>query len=125
MNTKLMKFLKSFHCALQGIPAAFNGQRNIKIQFFIGIIAIVLSVCLKVTKTEFIIIVFISFLVIILEMINTAIEDIVDIISNNEIHDRYGTIKDILAGAVLLASVLSVIIGFMIFLPHVIALLGR
>jgi undecaprenol kinase len=125
MKNKLLKFINSFHCALQGIPAAFNGQRNIKIQSFIGILALALSIYLRISRIEFILIIFISFLVIILEMINTAIEDIVDIISNNEIHKKYGTIKDILAGAVLMSSILSVIIGAMVFIPRLLALFGR
>jgi diacylglycerol kinase len=58
-------------------------------------------------------------------MINTAIEDIVDIISNNEIHKKYGIIKDVLAGAVLLASILSLIIGAVIFIPRILAMFDK
>lgn len=106
--------VKSFINAANGVYYGLLGQRNIKIQLIIGILAIVFSILLKITKIEFIIIITISFLVIILEILNTGIEKLIDFIYpyyNLEI----GKIKDIFAGIVLLGAILSTIIGFLIF----------
>lgn len=86
----------------------------------IGLAVILLAYLLNIKKHELIIVVFICFFVIILEMINTSIERTIDAISNGETKRKYGVAKDILAGAVLMATILSVIAGLLIFIPYII-----
>jgi undecaprenol kinase len=111
------EFIKSFGYAIKGIVAAYPGQRNIKVQTVAAIVAIGLGLYLQIEKIELIIVMMLSFLVILLEMINTAIEGIVDEISL-ERKASLGRIKDIAAGAVLVAATLSVIVGSIIFFPY-------
>ena len=111
------EFIKSFGYAIKGIVAAYPGQRNIKVQTVAAMVAIGLGLYLQIEKIELIIVMMLSFLVILLEMINTAIEGIVDEISL-ERKASLGRIKDIAAGAVLVAATLSVIVGSIIFFPY-------
>ena len=120
----MRSFLKSFYYAFHGIYYGFLNQRNIKIQALIGLFIIIWSFLIKISSLEFIIILFISFFVIILELINTAIEKLIDKISS-EYNKKYGIIKDIMAGAVLLSAVLSVIIGIIILYKPSIAFIQQ
>lgn len=113
----LINTAKSFQFAFRGIPKAYRGQRNIKIQSFFAVFAFLLSYLLRVSTIEFLILLIIIFLVIILEIINTSVERVCDLISkdyNKDIKD----IKDMTAGAVLLSAILSVIVGILIFSPY-------
>lgn len=114
------KFLHSFYYAFQGIKSAFD-ERNFKIQFIIGIIVIVFGYFLNLSHTEWLIIIICSFLVLSLEMINTAIEKLSDSVTK-EINPLIKEAKDIAAGAVLLFSIASAIIGLVIFIPKIFAL---
>ncbi|MFH1720734.1 MAG: diacylglycerol kinase family protein [Patescibacteria group bacterium] len=120
MRNKLKEFANSFKHAFNGIFHSFHEQRNIKIMLIIGLAVILLAYLLNIKKHELIIVVFICFFVIILEMINTSIERTIDAISNGETKRKYGVAKDILAGAVLMATILSIIAGLLIFIPYII-----
>lgn len=118
----MKKFCLSFLYAFRGIKYAFQGQRNIKVQMCSGIAAVAAGLILKVQTIELIAIFLISGMIIALEMVNTAIEKMVDILSP-EFNRSYGAIKDIMAGAVLVLAITSVIIGIIIFLPPLIKIL--
>ncbi|WP_075982341.1 diacylglycerol kinase family protein [Bacillus massilinigeriensis] len=108
--------LWSFRYALEGIMAAIIRERNMKIHLFMTISVICLGWWTSLTKTEWL---FISFAIggmISLELINTAIERIVDLVTE-DYHPLAKEAKDIAAGAVLLYSILSVIVGILIFWP--------
>lgn len=106
----------SFLYAFRGIASAFSGQRNIKIQMCFGVAAVAAGLFLRVPKLELMAIIIIYGMIIALEMVNTAVEKMVDILSP-EYNKNYGVIKDIMAGAVLVLAITSVILGVMIFLP--------
>jgi diacylglycerol kinase (ATP) len=108
-----IKFLKSLLVAIQGIFHSFLKERNLKIQVFIGLLVIIISIFLGISKIEFVIILFIIFFVIILELLNSCFENFIDLIFP-EYNKKIGKLKDVMAGTVLLSSVLSVIIGFLI-----------
>lgn len=108
-----IKFIGSFLVALKGIFYGISRERNIKIQIVIGLGVLVISFLLGISKIDFIILLSISFLVIILELINTCFEKLIDTITL-EYHREFGKIKDMMAGAVLLSVILSVIVGFLI-----------
>lgn len=105
--------IKSFLFAFKGLKYSIFKERNIQIQIIIAIEIFILLLLLKIPKIESAIIVFICFFVIILEMLNTSIEKLIDKICPHFDID-YGKIKDILAGVVLLAAILSIIIGIII-----------
>lgn len=108
-----IKFCQSVMTAIKGIAHAFSRERNIKIQMIIGWLVVVLSIFLQIPKNELIIIVMMCFLVIVLELINTSFEKLIDFLHPNK-HDEIRKIKDMMAGAVLLMVMLAVIIGALI-----------
>ena len=113
------KRLLSFRYALQGIFSAARHQANLKIQILAAILAFLLAMLLEASPTEWLVIMICSGLVISLEMINTAIEKTIDLISP-EFSQQAGLIKDISAGAVLIAAFFSLICGLIIFIPKII-----
>jgi diacylglycerol kinase (ATP) len=115
METK-HSLIKSFKFAFEGISAAFRKGRNFRIQSFSGVIAIILGVLLKISASEWLDLFLIISLVLILELVNTAVEEIVDLVSP-QIQEKAKIAKDVSAAAVLVASVGAVCIGFAIFFP--------
>ncbi len=115
--TLIKKFLLGFTYAFRGIFAAFPGQTNIKVHSLAFVCVILFSFYFNISKIEWLVLLPICFLVPILEIVNTAIEGIVDEISL-ERKPALGRIKDLAAGAVLLAAILAVLIGGIIFWPY-------
>jgi diacylglycerol kinase len=107
-------FVKSFSYAITGIRKSFWGQRNLKVQLVAAIVTVGAGFYFGITATEWCIILITIGLVLGLEMINTAIEEVVDLVTL-ERKPQAGKIKDIAAGAVLLVSILAVAIGVIIF----------
>ncbi|MGG0716448.1 diacylglycerol kinase family protein [Robertmurraya massiliosenegalensis] len=113
--------LQSFYYAYDGIKHTLVTERNMRIHMFISMLVIALGLILKITSLEWMFILFAVGGVISLELINTAIERLVDL-ATSEYHPLAKQAKDIAAGAVLVYALLSVIIGLMIFLPKLIEL---
>ncbi len=107
----------SFKYAFEGIVAALKEEPNLKFHFLAGILAIILSFILKISRQDWMIIIFLIGFVIAVELTNTAIETVVDAFTDKE-HPGAKLAKDISAGAVLIASITSAIIGMIIFLPY-------
>lgn len=111
---------KSFGFAIKGIKISLL-QRNFKIQLFMAFLTIVLGFVFKITSTEWCIILLCCGLVLSLEMVNTAIEHLVDLVSP-DFNEKAGLIKDVSAGAVLVAAILSAITGLVIYYKYIIEL---
>lgn len=108
--------LKSFQFAFDGLKIAIIKGRNFRIQLSTAIFAAVLGLILKLSINEWLDFVLIVALVLILELINTSLETIVNLVSP-EIREKAKIAKDVSAAAVLIASIASVIIALLIFLP--------
>ena len=121
MKKTSKKIIKSFRDAVKGIVYIFQSQRNFRIQVACFVIAVIAAIILKLNFSQISVIIFASGFVLMGEMINTGLEKLVDLISP-EYHPLAGRIKDISAGVVLVASIIAVIIGFIIFLPAIINL---
>lgn len=106
----------SFTYAFNGIVAFFRTEHNARIHGGLTVLALLLSIILKISKTEFILLVLAMTLVWITEIINTAIEKTMDFISTEK-HPQIGLIKDLAAAAVLISAVAALLIGTLIFLP--------
>ena len=117
------KFSSSVKNCLNGFKFININEDNFKREIFIGIIALILSYLLKINKTEFIIIIIVIGLVLVTEIINTAIERLVDLVSP-EYNKIAGEVKDIAASSVLLMCIFSLVVGVIIFVPKIINLLG-
>lgn len=118
----LKKILKSIWTALKGIAHGISKESNIIIQMIIALAVIVTSVLLRISNTQLTIIITVCFLVIILELINTSIEHLIDRISP-KFDKEYGKVKDMMAGAVLLAALLAIIVGVIILCSPILALI--
>lgn len=110
--------IKSFQHAFCGILTSFVIGRNIKVHYIAALAAILGGLYFGISKVEFLIILLISAQVICLEMVNTAIERTVDLVTS-EYHIYAKIAKDIAAGAVLVAAIFATIIGGIIFLPYI------
>jgi diacylglycerol kinase len=110
----MREFLKSFIYALQGIWSGIADQRNLKFQLAVAIVVVGAGFYLSIQPIEWCIILMCISLVISLELINTAVENLVDLVTL-ERKPLAGKIKDIAAGAVLIASAISLIIGVIVF----------
>ena len=111
---------KSFQFAFEGAWVAFKKGRNFRIQVGVGVLALALGFILKLTPYEFVDLVLIISLVLILELLNTAIESMVDMVSP-EIRAEAKIAKDVSAAAVLIASIGSILIAAFIFLPKLLS----
>ena len=111
------KFIKSFKYARAGAEHALRTQRNLWIHFFIGLAVLALAVWLKVSLVELAILVVTIFGVIATEMLNTSVEELVNILSP-EHRVAAALAKNVAAAAVLLASVGAIVVGLLIFLPR-------
>lgn len=115
------KLIKSFSNALHGIAFLFKSQINARIELIIALIVIVFGFVLKISPVEWIFVLLCIAVVLGLEGINTAFEIFAD-----KLHPGFdkdiGKAKDVAAGAVLIASILAAIIGFIIFAPRILDL---
>ena len=110
----IKKHTISFKYALNGIIYTFTTQPNFKIHVLAAIIAIGASFILNVTQAEKIVIVFTISLVLMAEMINTAIESMIDLLTD-KFHKQAKIAKDVSAGMVLLSAISSLFIAYIIF----------
>ena len=110
---------KSFKYALNGIYYVFKTSRNFKIQLVFALISLIIGSLLQISKSSYLILVATIMSVLILETLNTSIETIVDLVIKKEFSNLAKIAKDTSAGAVLLASINSVIIAVYIFVPKI------
>ena len=114
----------SFYYAFQGIAYGFSSQRNFRIQLVIGAMAIGLGVLLGLKLEQLTIIIFAIALVLVLELINTAIEAAVDLAIGQRFHPLAQIAKDCAAGAVLISAIGSLLVAFLLLLPPLLTLVG-
>ena len=114
-------FFKSFTYAFNGIKLSLQ-QRNMKVHVCCAILAITCGFIFKISVTEWCIIFICIGIVLALETINSALESLVDLAEPNH-HPIAGKIKDLAAGAVLIFSIISAIIGTLIFGKYILDLL--
>jgi len=114
--------IKSTTHAFRGLTLFLKTTHNAWVHFFFAILAIYLGVLLHISNIEWILIIIVIGIVILFEMINTAIEIDIDLTSPTY-HPYARDTKDVAAGAVSVAVILAGIVGILIFLPKLIILL--
>lgn len=115
------KFFKSFKYALEGIHYAFRNDQNLLVHLLVAFLVINVSIYLRVSPYEMAILGLTMMMVITAEMINSAIEKMVDLITKE--HRQEAKIaKDVAAGMVLVTAIAAAIIGTLIFLPYILKL---
>ena len=116
-----MKTLNSIGHAIQGIRRALRTETNLRIHFIVLVLVLITGYNLGFILVEWCICLLCSAMVISLELLNTALEKMADFV-HIETNDTIGQIKDISAGAVLIASLFSLIIGLIIIVPKLLSL---
>src|SRR3989344_4173042 len=116
------KLARSFGFAFEGIWYTLKHQQNMRIHFLFAILVIIASIYFSVTPFEMGILGVMILLVLCTEMINTALETMVDLIVK-EHREEARIAKDVSAGMVLLAVMGSVVVGILIFLPYILKML--
>jgi len=110
--TKPSGFVASVNCAIEGILWAAKTQRHMLFHLVSAILVLVLALFLRLTLHEFALLALAITLVLFAELVNTAIEVVVDLVSP-EFHPLAQRAKDVAAGAVLLASVGALVLGYL------------
>jgi diacylglycerol kinase len=124
-NPKFFSFkhrIKSVGYACEGIVTFFKTQPNAWIQLFSAVAIIVVGFVLEINRWEWCWIVASIALVIVTEMLNTALEFLTDLVSPS-VHPLAKKVKDVAAGAVLIAAITSFIIACIIFLPKIVCMM--
>ena len=111
--------LKSFKYAFSGISYVLKTSRNFKIQLIFAVTSLMIGFLLQISQSNYVILIATIMSVLTLEILNTSIESIVDLVVKKEFSILAKISKDTSAGAVLLASINSVIIAVYIFVPKI------
>lgn len=120
---KKTSLYKSFGYAIAGILSCVRRERNMKIHCIFTALVIIMGVALKISAAEWCICLLLFGLVMALELVNTSIEAVVDLVTEEE-NPLAGRAKDMAAGAVLIAAIMAAVIGCIIFLPKIIIFMG-
>ncbi len=115
------KQLDSFRFALAGLRELFAATPNARVHAVLSVAAVGLGFWLKISENEWLAVVGCIMLVIGLEAVNSAIENLVDLVSPGQ-HPLAGKAKDLAAGAVLWAAIGAAVVGGIVFLPKMAAL---
>jgi len=117
-----MKLLRSFAFAFNGIKICFDSETNFKIHVLLTVVIILFGIGFHISAGEWLAILFCIAFVVAMEMMNTAVEKLCDIV-HLDIHPGIKLVKDISAGAVLVSAIISFVISCIIFLPKIIHLI--
>ena len=115
----IISFWRSLQAAFAGLVYVIRLERNARFHLVIAIAVLLASVLLQVTNTELAALFFAILLVFVAEIVNTALEKTLDIIEPGH-HEQVRIVKDIAAGAVLVAAIGAAGIGLAVFLPHIV-----
>lgn len=114
---RFKRLFKSFNYAFRGLVKTFREEQNLRIQVFVAFLVVLLGWFLDINKIEWCIIILAIGMVLLAEIINTAVEFVTDVLKPR-IDDYVKVIKDIMAAAVMASSIIAVIIGLIIFVPY-------
>ncbi len=116
--------MRSFVYAFHGLCFAIKSQHNLLIHLSMVFLVVVVGMFFTLSQNEWIVVTLSIGLVISTEIINTAIEELVDMIHPNK-HPNAGRIKDLAAGAVLVSAIAAAVAGLIIFVPKIIIWIGN
>ena len=111
------KFFRSFFYATRGLKHLIAREQNARVHSMVALLVIALAIYLQVSSIEAAMLFFAIALVFTVEITNTAIEKLLDVV-HPESHNQIAFIKDALAGAVLIAAIAASVVGILIFLPY-------
>jgi undecaprenol kinase len=112
------KFSRSFYYAIRGLYRLVKTEQNAKVHLFATILLGILAYAFHLNHIEVGLLFFAVVLIFAIEITNTAIEKLLDIV-HPEQHEQIAYIKDALAGAVLIAAIIALMVGILVFYPHI------
>lgn len=112
---------ESFSYAFSGLHLAIRKEPNFRIHLLIAALALILAYFLKFSPFEWVVVILVSTIVIVVELINTVLESLVNMVSPG-IQKEAKIAKDVAAGAVLFSAISSIIIGVILYLPKILGL---
>ncbi len=118
-HTTPTKFLTSFKYAFSGIAKVLSSEFNFRFHSFAAIAVIIAGFVFDITRTEWLFIILAIGIVLVAEAINSAIEKLVDLVSPQQ-NPKAGWVKDVAAGAVLIAAITAAVIGVLVFFPYLV-----
>lgn len=110
-------FFRSFRYATKGLRYALRHEQSFRVQATFALLAVLLMVILRVTKTEAVMLIIVISSVLVLELLNTVLEKFIDVLKPR-VHYFIEIMKDLMAAAVLVAAIAAFLVGLLIFLPH-------
>ena len=122
---KSSSFLESFVNAQRGLKLALRSQRNFVIELLVAFIVMFTSIFLKFSYVEISILLVMCALVLVCELINSVIEFTLDAVYKNNYSKLVEMAKDMSSGMVLLVSIISVLVGILIFGSHLMAFFNK
>lgn len=114
---KIGRLLKSFGYAFKGLFKTFHEEQNLRIQTSASLAVIGLGIYFRISRAEWTALVLIIALVLVVEITNSAVERITDVLKPR-INSYIKEIKDIMAAAVLLSSIAALVVGLLVFCPY-------
>lgn len=115
---RLEQFRKSLSYAWRGLKYVIRNEKNFQNQLIAGTLVVIAMIYFSVTRAEMVILIIMIMLVLVMELLNTIMERVVDILKPR-IHPYARLIKDMMAASVLLVSILTIVIGAIIFIPYI------
>jgi undecaprenol kinase len=124
MSRPISSFVRSLRHATRGIFLAFRTERSFRIQMLIAAFVILFMTLLPLAAWERVVLLLAMASVLVLELLNSSVERLVDLLKPR-LHEYVADIKDLMAGAVLLAALFSALLGLLILWPHFATMLAR
>lgn len=113
----LRRLINSFVDAARGLKHVFKSEQNFRIQVLLGFLVLVAAVYFPLRNWEVMLLILLVLLVLLVEILNTVFEYFSDLLKPR-LHHYVGVIKDVMAGAVLLTSLVALVVGGIIFYPY-------
>lgn len=117
---RINQFTKSLACAFRGLGYILRNEKNFQNELAIAFVVILAMIYFQVTRMETVALVLVIVGVLIMELLNTVVERVVDILKPR-VHPYARLIKDMMAAVVLISAIFAVVIGLIIFLPYILA----
>lgn len=115
---RLRLLLRSFTHAARGLATVFRSEQNFRIQLGVAFFVFIAMFLLPTTRAEKVALVVVASWVLVLELLNSVLERFIDLVKPR-LHEYAREIKDLMAAAVLLTSIVSVVVGVLILYPYV------
>lgn len=112
------RFRLSLTHALRGLSYVIRNEKNFQNELVIGLIVVVAMIFFRISRGEIIVLFFVITGVFVMELFNTVVERVVDILKPR-VHPYARLIKDLMAAGVLITSLFAIIIGLIIFIPYI------